>query len=515
MKGKLHLLLLPILLGGICSCSGKDETSISTSSSVRAITLNPTSLSMKVGETATITATISPSDAANKKIIWSSSNASVATVDEGVVYALAAGSADILAIADENGKSASCHITVNDNSGGGGETPTNPTSPVITGDYSLEGFGKVIISGTCSVEPLPGVSVVYGIMYSNVDLTTESRTEEAKEKDSNNRFSCEIYVEPGGTLYYYRAFATCGGETFYGEIKSFKTKEFIPTSGDAIDMGVSVKWASCNLGANKPEDAGNLYAWGEIQPKSSYSKYNYKYYVNGKYSKYNSSDGKIVLDLDDDAANNLLKGDWRMPTKEEYEELKDNCEICRDVKYNGVSGIVIASKKTENILFIPIGDDYLFPYEYWTSSLSTSDHAYCISTDHIGVAARYTDCYIRPVQDTSSSGGNTDEDKIEISVTDITSTTCVVSLHPNASGTYFWDIIEKETYDEYGGDYVLNFFVSSLKEEGTLGDSLDNGDLTYDYGELTAKTQYVVFAGYCDANGNIKSKVFSKSFTTK
>ena len=488
---------------------------------MKAITLNPTSLSMKVGETATITATISPSDAANKKIIWSSSNASVATVDEGVVYALAAGSADILAIADENGKSASCHITVNGNSGGGGGTPTNPTSPVITGDYSLEGFEKVIISGTCSVEPLLGVSVVYGIMYSNVDLTTESTTEEAEEKDSNNRFSCEISVEPGGTLYYYRAFATRGGETFYGEIKSFKTKELIPTSGDAIDMGVSVKWASCNLGANKPEGSGNLYAWGEIQPKSSYTLDNYKYYVNGKYSKYNSSDGKIVLDLDDDAANNLLKGDWRMPTKEEYEDLKDNCTLYKDVEYNGVSGIVFASNKTENILFVPISNDFQAPYYYWTSSLSTSaNSAYCIRTDYNGYGkvygmGRYTDCYIRPVQGTSSSGGNTDEDKIEISVTDITSTTCVVSLHPNASGTYYWDIIDKETYDTYGGDYVLNFYVSYYKEEGTLGDSLDNGDSTYDYGELTAKTQYVVFAGYCDANGNIKSKVFSKSFTTK
>lgn len=415
----------------------------------------------------------------------------------------------------------STSTSVNGNSGGGGGTPTNPTSPVVTGDYSYDGYSKVIISGTCSVEPLPGVSVMYGIMYSDVDLTTDSRTEEAEEKDSNNRFSCEIYVEPGGTLYYYRAFATRGGETFYGEIKSFKTKELIPTSGDAIDMGVSVKWASCNLGANKPEGAGNLYAWGETQTKSDYTQDNYKYYVNGSYSKYNSSDGKKVIDLGDDAANNLLKGNWRMPTKEEYEELKDNCTLYRDVEYNGVHGIVFASNTTENILFIPESDDYQSPYYYWTSSLSTSTkNAYCIRTDYNGYGkiydmVRYTGCYIRPVQGTSSSGGNTDENKIEISVTSITSSTCKVSLHPNASGTYYWDIIKKATFDEYGGEFVLNYYVSDLYKEGTLGNYLDEGDNTYDYDELTSKTQYVVFAGYCDANGNVKSKVFSKSFTTK
>ena len=520
MKGKLIIMLSLILSGVICSCSGKEDPS---STSVKAITLNPTSLSLKVGKTATITATVSPSNATNKTIIWSSSNASVVTVNEGVVAAIDVGTADVIALSDDGGISATCHITVTDGTGinpdPGTEDPSIHGTPVITGDYSYDGYSNVIVTGTCNVEPLMGVSVMYGIMYSNEDLTKEPHTKEVEEKDAKNRFSCEIYVEPGGTLYYYRAFATRGGETFYGEIKSFKTKELVPTPGDAIDMGVSVKWASCNLGANKPEGYGNLYAWGETQPKSSYTQDNYKYYVNGKYSKYNSSDGKKVLDLDDDAANNLLKGNWRMPTKEEYEELQDNCTQYEDVEYNGVRGFVLVSNTTENILFVPISNYYQSPYYYWTSSLNTSTNkAYYIRTDHvcglIGDMVRYTDGYIRPVQGTSS-GGNTDENKIDISVTDITSTTCVVSLHPNVSGTYFWDIIEKDTFDKYGGDYVLNYYVSYYKEEGLLGNVLDNGDSTYDYKELTSKTQYVVFAGYCDANGNVKSKVSSKTFTTK
>lgn len=394
----------------------------------------------------------------------------------------------------------------------GKEDPSIHETPVITGDYSYDGYSKVIVTGTCNVEPLMGVSVVYGIMYSDVDLTTEPLTKKAKEKDANNRFGCEISTSPNGEIYYYRAFATRGGETFLGEIKSFKAKEIIPTTGNAIDMGVSVKWASCNLGANKPEEEGNKYAWGETQPKSSYTQDNYKYYVNGKYSKYNSSDGKKVLDLEDDAANVNLHGNWRIPTYEEAKELIENCDVYEDAGYNGKSGIAMISKKTGNALFLPGGY-----WGYWTSSLyGNSFFAY----DFTEIAAdRYYSNYIRPVQGTSSSGGNTDvdkdEDKIEISVTDITSTTCVVSFHPNVSGTYFWDIIEKDTFDKYGGDYVLNYYVSYYKEEGTLGKLLDNGDSEYDYKELTSKTQYVVFAGYCDANGNVKSKVSSKTFTTK
>lgn len=511
MKGKLIIMLSLILSGVICSCSGKEDPS---STSVKAITLNPTSLSLKVGETATITATVSPSSATNKKIIWSSSNASVATVDEGKVTAKAAGSADITVLSDDSGIKATCTVTVTSES----TTPENPPTTsdlVTTGDFSYVGFDRVILSGVCNVEQLPGMSVKFGIMYSYYDLTSEPNTVTVGEKDANNRFSCEIEIYTDVSTYYYRAYAIRGGETFYGEIKSFEPKEITPTSGDAIDMGVSVKWASCNLGANKPKDLGSLYAWGETQTKSSYTQNNYKFYANGGYSKYNSSDGKTVLDLADDAANAKLGGNWRMPTFEEYKELMLNCK-----KYGIPGGEAWVSKTTGNILVFPydqgnpIGDNPWIPY--WTSSLENTSVPY-----NLGIELNYHDYYryegghIRPVQGTASSGGNPDEDKIEISVTDITSTTCVVSLHPNVSGTYFWDIIEKDTFDEYGGEYVLNSYVSSLYQEGILGNYLDEGDSTYDYKELTSKTQYVVFAGYCDANGNVKSKVSSKTFTTK
>lgn len=516
MKGKLILLFSLILSGVIYSCSGKeDPTPTTTSTPVTAITLNPTSISLKVGESATISATVSPSSATNKKIIWSSSNASVATVDEGKVTAKAAGSADIIALSDDSGIKATCTVTVTSES----TTPENPPTTsdlVTTGDYSYVGFDRVILSGVCNVEPLPGMSVKFGIMYSSYDLTSNPNTVEVEEKDANNRFSCEIKIYTELSIYYYRAYATRGGETFYGEIKSFEPKEITPTSGDAIDMGVSVKWASCNLGANKPKDLGSLYAWGETQTKSSYTQNNYKFYANGGYSKYNSSDGKTVLDLADDAANAKLGGNWRMPTYEEYMELRSNCE-----SYVIPGGEALVSKTTGNILVFTYDyDDSIDgnPWKpYWTSSLEDTSVPY-----NLGMESGHHDYYryegghIRPVQGSSSSGGNTDDgDKIEISVTDITSSSCVVSLSPNTSGTYYWDIIDKYTFDYYGGDYVLNYYVSYYAEEGELSQHLDQGPSAYDYTNLHSKTEYVVYAGYCDANGVIKSKVFTKEFITK
>ena len=277
-------------------------------------------------------------------------------------------------------------------------------------------------------------------------------------------------------------------------------------------MGVSVKWASCNLGATKPEEDGYRYAWGETQTKSEYTPENYKYYVRTDgnryvYSKYTLSDGKTVLDLNDDAANVNLHGDWRMPTVEESAELYEKCDFYI-YKYNGTDVEVFISRVTGNILFLP-------ELYYWSSSLDNNDGLGLEAFSKEGLD-RYNGYHIRPVQGPTTSGGGTNtENTIEISVSDITSSSCVVSLHPHASGTYFWEIQDKETYDYYGGDYILNYYISSYKDEGKLKDALDEGDQQYDYTDLGSKTQYVVYAGYCDANGVVKSKIFTKTFTTK
>lgn len=143
-----------------------------------------------------------------------------------------------------------------------------------------------------------------------------------------------------------------------------------------VDLGLSVKWATCNVGADRPEDFGDYYAWGELEPKESYTWENYRFGVGEelpfkrKLSKYNTDrnrgvvDNKTTLDLVDDVANVRWGGSWRIPTLEEWTELRRNCTWTAD-SINGVKVLKGTSNipgYTDRSIFLPAAD-------YWTSSL--------------------------------------------------------------------------------------------------------------------------------------------------
>lgn len=248
---------------------------------------------------------------------------------------------------------------------GGGENGNPDLEPVITGGYSYDGYEKIIIEGYNNVKELPGASVSYGIMFSDTDLTTDAKTEEADEKDANNKFSCEIKVEPGGDLYYYRAYAVRSGETFYGEIKTLTTRKLVADPGPIVDMGVSVKWASCNLGATKPEECGDYYAWGTTEtlyetgyaqedPQNHWKPGKSAGYVESNYQMPTASmfDDNNNLLPEYDAAHKVLKGTWRMPTSDEFDELEENSKKYRIDEYDlGLHGIFYVSNITGKVLF--------------------------------------------------------------------------------------------------------------------------------------------------------------------
>lgn len=155
---------------------------------------------------------------------------------------------------------------------------------------------------------------------------------------------------------------------------------------EGVDMGLSVKWASVNIGANKPEEYGDYFAWGETETKSKYGYSTYKW-LQGKYytlTKYNTDydhgnviDNKIVLDKEDDAAVANWGGNWRMPTDAECVELCNNT-MWEEITQNGVKGIKVTSTKNGNSIFLPIAGFYThygFTAEsclYWSSSLYPS-----------------------------------------------------------------------------------------------------------------------------------------------
>ena len=126
-----------------------------------------------------------------------------------------------------------------------------------------------------------------------------------------------------------------------------------------VDLGLSVKWATMNVGATSPEDYGDYFAWGETQPKSEYNWSTYKWCEGSSdtLTKYctNSDDGlvdnKTVLELTDDAANVNWGGDWRMPTRAEQDELCTECTWTLGQKC-GVNGYTVIGPNG-NSIFLP------------------------------------------------------------------------------------------------------------------------------------------------------------------
>ena len=232
---------------------GNEETVYVTS-----ITLHPTSLYLEEEETATLTATVIPSNAVNKELTWTSSDKSVASVNSnGVVTAVSAGTATITCAAtDGSGVKATCNVTV---------------------------------------------------------------------------------TKPGGTA-------------------------------DGVDLGLpsGILWATCNVGAESPENYGDYFSWGETtgykSGKTTFSLSYYTYYdeSDGTLTKYcidNSMgycDGRILLEAIDDAATVNCGGAWRTPTYAEWNELNntDNCTWTWVIQ-NKVYGYKVTSVKNGNFIFLP------------------------------------------------------------------------------------------------------------------------------------------------------------------
>ncbi len=204
-------------------------------------------------------------------------------------------------------------------------------------------------------------------------------------------------------------------------INKVKAKIYTP---EAVDLGLSVKWASFNLGARRPEQTGYYYKWGETMPADKKGWANYKY-ARGNYdrlTKYNDDseygykgfiDHRTKLEPADDAATANLGGKWRMPTKEEIVELMHKCKK-KETTRNGTKGFLITGPNG-NSIFLPYAgyinyDPHYGPTykevgakgQYWSSSLSYNRCSWFFfidsrMPDYIPCTARAYGLTVRPV----------------------------------------------------------------------------------------------------------------------
>ena len=354
----------------------------STYVSITGVSLNASSISMTVGDTQTLTATITPSNATDKSVTWSSNNTSVATVSSsGVVTAKAAGTATITVNTNDGGKTATCTVTVK-----------------------------------ASTVAVTGVSLDKSKMYSPIDntqaLTATVTPSDATDKSvswSSSNTSIATVSSSGIVTTKSPGTARITVTTKDGSKTASCIVKVASFSYDYVDLGLSsgLKWATCNLGASSPEESGDFFAWGETIPRenSTFTWGTYKWYDSSTNTliKYYSSSPSVLL-YSDDAASVNLGGNWRMPTNTEWYELINSCTWT----WTG-NGVSILGPNGSSI-FLPsaglgvVDAGYVGGY-YWSSSLniSSTDSAWAVSfylnNINRGKQYRYFGSSIRPVMD--------------------------------------------------------------------------------------------------------------------
>jgi len=285
---------------------------------------------------------------------------------------------------------------------------------------------KIILNGVGDFVKQYG-SRYFNQLYCGIKYRTSDNEDERYATYYNQMGDTIIYMIPNlnyNVVCYYQSYFydTSEQELNEGEIKTIRgeaKKNGYENGHQYIELGLSVKWSSFNVGATKPEEYGDYYAWGETDTKTVYSWSTYKYcdivdpdenvhaenvheydwsefdvvYSNKyvKFNKYNHDsdlgkvDNRFAIDLEDDVAHAKWGGNWRMPTEAEQKELLDNCiwtwYSSDNTEFKGVAGYKVTSSiegYTDRFIFIPaaggrFNTDLFYAGDhgfYWSSSFA-------------------------------------------------------------------------------------------------------------------------------------------------
>lgn len=276
---------------------------------------------------------------------------------------------------------------------------TDPVISSVTPYRYHRDYGIQTVSNEDNL--MPGYEYIYGNVFCGVlpgDLS-----------DVSTDYSFTLTNTETGDAYTYTASAktlTRGSAVklpilYYWEEASVPVEEH-----EYVDLGLSVKWATCDLGAPYPGAVGDYYAWGHLEPGQLYNWSDYRFYGSGStdedvtFTKYLVDGYKTInLDLEDDAAHAAWGGHWRMPTIEEWYELIENCSIVEENDgYRMTSNV---SGYTDNSILI-FGGSWS---AYWSSTLSSFDDKlaqfYYVNQNYCSNTSRIYDLLIRPVYDES------------------------------------------------------------------------------------------------------------------
>ena len=359
-------------LAGVAKAECKVTVTSGGSVTIESLSIDPSPVSLAIDEEKILTAVVTPSNA-KAEVVWKIDNEKIAVVGsinekQAKVQGLSAGKTTVTATA--GGKSATCEVTV---TGGSGNVQVQSITLDKT-TLKLEVGQSAQITATILPENAHDKSIIwtttdpynayvnggkvtgYGVCEATITATSVSNPQVTA--------TCKVSIVAAGS----------GGGS--------------ETGIEAVDLGLSsgLKWGSMNVGASKPEDYGNYYAWGETETKTKYTTSNYKfgpvkYSEITLYSKYETKlggDKKTVLEAEDDAASANLGNGWRMATFAEWKELRESCTWTWTQR-NGINGMLVTGPNGKSI-FLPASGVFQSSLgkkgtygSYWTSTLASAE----------------------------------------------------------------------------------------------------------------------------------------------
>lgn len=267
--------------------------------------------------------------------------------------------------------------------------------------------------------------------------------------------------------------------TILGE-RDAKYHVCITEQHEYVDLGLpsGTLWATRNVGAERAEDYGNYYAWGEIVPKSDYSWATYFDCVDGSssnFKKYYNDGGKTELDLEDDAAFMNWGEDWRMPSMAQLDELLSECDWTW-MTLNGMNGYLVKSRIDDSSIFLPAAGAWVESNfsgtfsncNYWSCSLrmSGSERAYGLFFTsgklYRGHSSRYQGYPVRPVRVA------TDIPFSPISVTSITLDSSSLTLEAGDTHTLSTVVAPEDATDKSVTWTSSDSNVATVSDEGVV-----------------------------------------------
>ena len=446
--GRFAALVCAAMVVLLTGCTKKENVPVT------GVSVVPSTLTLGIGESQTLTADVQPADATNKGVTWSSDDPSmnVIALSGSTVKGLAEGTATVTVTTDDGGRTATCKITVS-----GSKISVQSVSISPSGSASLSAGETLTVTATVTPSNATEANNIYWTS-SDTKVATVSGSSASATVTAVAAGSATITCSVDGKTATLSVTVTGGG-----------TNPPAQTAPDGtVDMGLpsGIFWCTENLGTDAENPDGQKYSWDD-------------HFEDYDYTKYNTTDGLTLLEAEDDRATQALGENYRTPTLSDFVELINNCTL-ETTKQGEIDGVLFTSKKNGNTIFFSNSFFWTTTLDFYYSIVLGHycyDNAWCFgfSSENKELRPRYTNndrststCKIRAVyakRPVIATGVNASKDKVEIGRGETVKLTA--SVQPSSANQQVLWFMDYEFYtatvDCYTGEVSLKGFGNTVR----------------------------------------------------